>query len=153
MLGVSRPVYAILLSSLMSYIRNATQLKNTDSITSPSQPAVYIAESAISSGTAGSSADGSENTAAVVGGLGLIAIAAASSIVLSLGKNQPVVQTADYSGPSLSYYISKFTPPPAAVEVSAPPLQTETSAQEVSEQPEVQADSQQETPRSDSNVS
>lgn len=114
-------------------------------ITSPSQPAVYIAESAISSGTAGSSADGSENTVAFTAGIALVSIAAASAIVLSLGKNQPVVQTADYSGPSLSYYISKFTPPPAAVEVSAPPLQTETSAQEVSQQPEVQADSQQET--------
>lgn len=35
------------------------------------QPAVYVAESAISSGTAGSSSDGAKNTAAIVGGLPL----------------------------------------------------------------------------------
>lgn len=75
-----------------------------------------------------------------------------------MGKNPPVVQTADYSGPSLSYYINKFTPP-ETIEASAPivtesstPLQTETSAQEVS-QPEVPVESQQETLLSLSNVS
>ncbi|KAH6772429.1 proline-rich family protein [Perilla frutescens var. hirtella] len=119
-----------------------------------SQPAVYIAESAISSGSAGSSADGSENTAAVVGGIALISIAAASLVLFQVSKAPPVVQTVDYSGPSLSYYINKFTPP-ATVEASAPsvtegstPLQTETSSQ-----PEVLADSQQETTPSGSNVS
>ncbi|CAN6914883.1 unnamed protein product [Brassica oleracea] len=41
---------------------------------------LYLYNVAISSGTAGSSSDGAENTAAiVVGGLSLIAIAAASS--------------------------------------------------------------------------
>ncbi|KAH0871234.1 hypothetical protein HID58_078256 [Brassica napus] len=42
---------------------------------------------AISSGTAGSSSDGAENTAAIVGGLALIA--AASSILLQVGKDAP----------------------------------------------------------------
>ncbi|KAK6119186.1 hypothetical protein DH2020_047060 [Rehmannia glutinosa] len=121
------------------------------------EPAVYIAESAISSGTAGSSSDGSENTAAIVAGLALISVAAASSVLLQVGKNPPpVVQTAEYSGPSLSYYINKFKPP-EIIEVSAPPvtesptpLQTETSEQQVS-QPEVQVETQQDTTPLDSN--
>ena len=84
------------------------------------QPTVYVAESAISSGNAGSSSDGAENTAAIAGGLALISIAAASSILLQVGKNPPPqVQTTDYSGPSLSYYINKFKPP-EIVQASAP---------------------------------
>ena len=73
------------------------------------QPAVYIA---ISSGTAGSSSDGAENTAAIVlGGIALIAIAAASSILLQVGKDALAKPKAvDYRGPSLSYYINKFKP-------------------------------------------
>lgn len=77
-------------------------------LTYPFQPAVYVAESAISSGTAGSSSDGSEKTAAVAAGFAFIAIAAASFVLLLVGKNSPPVQTADYTGPALSYYISKF---------------------------------------------
>ncbi|XP_028756884.1 protein MAINTENANCE OF PSII UNDER HIGH LIGHT 1 [Neltuma alba] len=84
------------------------------------EPAVYVAESAISSGTAGSSSDGSENTAAIAAGLALISVAAASSILLQVGKNPPAqVQTVEYSGPSLSYYISKFKPP-ELVQASVP---------------------------------
>lgn len=74
------------------------------------QPAVYVAESAISSGTAGSSADGAENTVAIAAGLALVFVAAASLILLQVGKNPPQVQTLEYAGPSLSYYINKFTP-------------------------------------------
>lgn len=75
------------------------------------QPAVYVAESAISSGAAGTSSDGAENTVAVVAGIGLIAVAAASSILLQVGKNSPPpIQTVEYSGPSLSYYINKLKP-------------------------------------------
>ncbi|KAJ1432604.1 hypothetical protein SESBI_06570 [Sesbania bispinosa] len=70
-----------------------------------------VAESAISSGTAGSSSDGAENTAAIAAGIALISIAAASSILLQVGKNSPQIQPATYSGPSLSYYINKFKPP------------------------------------------
>ncbi|KAL8542462.1 hypothetical protein ACS0TY_003356 [Phlomoides rotata] len=131
------------------------------------EPVVYIAESAISSGTAGSSADGSENTLAISGFVALISVAAASSILLRMANTPPVVKTADYSGPSLSYYISKFSPPqaieasdPPVTEESAPPvteapsapLQTETSAQEVS-QIEAQVEPQQETSPSGSIVS
>lgn len=83
------------------------------------EPAVYVAESVISSGTAGSSADGAENTAAVAAGFALIAVAAASSVLLQIGKNPPPqIQTADYSGPSLSYYAEKLMPP-ELVEASA----------------------------------
>ncbi|XP_059652046.1 protein MAINTENANCE OF PSII UNDER HIGH LIGHT 1 [Cornus florida] len=83
------------------------------------EPAVYVAESAISSGTAGSSSDGSENTVAVATGLALIFVAAASSIILLVGKNPPEVQTVEYSGPSLSYYINKFKPS-EIIEASVP---------------------------------
>lgn len=92
------------------------------------QPVVYVAESAISSGTAGSSSDGSENTLAIAGGLALIAVAAASSILLQVGKNPPpTVQTMQYNGPSLSYYINKFKSA-EIIEASTPaPIETETS--------------------------
>ncbi|XP_075492277.1 protein MAINTENANCE OF PSII UNDER HIGH LIGHT 1-like [Primulina tabacum] len=72
------------------------------------EPAVYLAESAISSGAASSSADGSGNTVTVVAGISLVFVVAASSILLLVGKNQPAMQTPYYSGPSLSYYINKF---------------------------------------------
>ncbi|XP_075501976.1 protein MAINTENANCE OF PSII UNDER HIGH LIGHT 1-like isoform X1 [Primulina tabacum] len=72
------------------------------------EPAVYVAESAISSGAAGSSADGSGNTVTVVAGIALVFVAAAASILLLVGKNQPATLTTDYLGPSLSYYINKF---------------------------------------------
>ncbi|BAT92772.1 protein MAINTENANCE OF PSII UNDER HIGH LIGHT 1 [Vigna umbellata] len=76
------------------------------------EPAVYVAESAISSGSAGSSSDGAENTAAIVAGLALISVAAASSILLQVGKNAPPqIQPTEYTGPSLTYYINKFKPP------------------------------------------
>lgn len=71
-----------------------------------------MAESAISSGSAGSSSDGAENTAAIVAGLALISVAAASSILLQVGKNAPPqIQPTEYTGPSLTYYINKFKPP------------------------------------------
>lgn len=101
------------------------------------QPAVYVAESAISSGTAGSSSDGAENTAAIVAGIALIAIAAASSILLQVGKDAPSRPKAvDYSGPSLSYYINKFKASEilqssASALTEAPPVaEQETSLQE-----------------------
>lgn len=74
------------------------------------EPAVYVAESVISSGSAGTSSEGAENTAAIAAGLALISIAAASSILLQVNKNTPQLQTVEYSGPPLSYYISKFKP-------------------------------------------
>ncbi|MBA0781135.1 hypothetical protein Gotri_002090 [Gossypium trilobum] len=95
------------------------------------EPAVYVAESAISSGTAGSSADGTENTAAVAAGFALIFVAAASSIVLQVGKNSPPVKTAEYTGPTLSYYINKFKPP-EIIQAAAPSV-TETPSSELTE--------------------
>lgn len=85
-----------------------------------------MAESAISSGNAGTSSDGAENTAAIAAGLALISVAAASSILLQVSKNPPQVQTVEYSGPSLSYYINKFKPP-EVIQASAP-SQTELSS-------------------------
>ncbi|KAA8519290.1 hypothetical protein F0562_013546 [Nyssa sinensis] len=90
------------------------------------EPSVYVAESVISSGSAGSSADGAENTAAIAAGVALISIAAASAILLQVGKNPPQMQTVEYSGPSLSYYISKFKPP-EMIQASVLPTETETS--------------------------
>ncbi|PWA93655.1 hypothetical protein CTI12_AA069130 [Artemisia annua] len=99
------------------------------------EPAVYVAESALSSGTSGTSADGSENTAALFAFGALIAVASASAILLQVGKNPPQIQTLDYSGPSLSYYITKFKPS-EIVQVSvpaetAPSVQTESSTPQV----------------------
>lgn len=83
------------------------------------EPTVYVAESAISSGAAGTSSEGAENTAAIAGGLVLITVAAASSILIQVSKNQPQVPAADYTGPPLSYYVAKFQPQP----VAAPPVE------------------------------
>lgn len=69
-----------------------------------------MADSAISSGAAGSSSQGSDNTAGLTAFLALIAVAAASSILLQVNKNQTVVKTVPYTGPPLSYYINKFKP-------------------------------------------
>lgn len=92
------------------------------------EPMVYVAESAISSGTAGTSADGAENTAAIAAGLVLITVAAASSILIQVNKSQPPVPPeAAYNGPPLSYYVAKFQPAvaqtleaPAPAEAAAP---------------------------------
>ena len=90
---------------------------------------VYVAESAISSGTSGTSADGAENTAAIAAGLVLITVAAASSILIQVNKSQPPVPPeAAYNGPPLSYYVAKFQPavaqtleaPAEAIEAAAP---------------------------------
>ncbi|XP_031251704.1 protein MAINTENANCE OF PSII UNDER HIGH LIGHT 1 [Pistacia vera] len=110
------------------------------------EPAVYVADSAISSGTAGSSSAGAENTAAIASGLALISIAAASSILLQVNKSTPPpLQTAEYNGPSLTYYINKFKPP-EIVEASVPsetesssPVQPEITAQEA---PQIQVQSE-----------
>ncbi|KAJ6792107.1 uncharacterized protein M6B38_285975 [Iris pallida] len=109
------------------------------------EPAVYVAESAISSGSAGTSSEGAENTAAIAAGLALISVAAASSILLQVDKNKPQVRSVEYSGPPLSYYISKFQPaniveasvipePQTApsVEASAPTEATDTPIVETS---------------------
>ncbi|KAE8669878.1 hypothetical protein F3Y22_tig00112215pilonHSYRG00189 [Hibiscus syriacus] len=95
------------------------------------EPAVYVAESAISSGTAGSSSQGSENTAAVAAGFAVIFVAAASSIVLQVGKNSHPVKTVEYTGPTLSYYINKFKP--TDIIQAAAPSVTETPSSELPE--------------------
>ncbi|KAE8038453.1 hypothetical protein FH972_010961 [Carpinus fangiana] len=109
------------------------------------EPAVYVAESAISSGTAGSSSDGAENTVAIATGLALIFVAGASSILLQVSKSPPQVQTVEYSGPSLSYYVNKFKPQ-EIIEASVPSetespssVPTDSSAAEV---PQIQVKSQ-----------
>ena len=101
------------------------------------EPTIYIAESAISSGSAGSSADGSENTVVIAAGIALVSIAAASTVLLQVGKNEPQVQTLQYSGPSLSYYIDKFKPPEIIQALA--PIQSEPvpSLQSESPPPEV----------------
>ncbi|XP_077236351.1 proline-rich family protein [Tasmannia lanceolata] len=83
------------------------------------EPSVYVAESAISSGSAGTSTEGAENTAAIAAGVALISIAAASAILIQVSKNPPQMQISEYSGPSLSYYINKFKPS-EIVEASLP---------------------------------
>ncbi|GMN58496.1 hypothetical protein TIFTF001_027598 [Ficus carica] len=112
------------------------------------EPAVYVAESAISSGSAGSSADGAENTVAIAAGIGLVSVAVASLILLQVGKNiPPLVQTAEYSGPSLSYYINKFKPE-EIIQASVPSVQPETPAPEL-QQIQVESQFQPETSTTD----
>jgi len=123
------------------------------------EPAVYVAESAISSGTAGSSADGAEKTLAIAGGLALVAVAAASSILLQVGKKPPQIQTLEYSGPSLSYYINKFKPTETFQAAASVENETSVSVQAESknapEVSEVQSESgyQPDSSSSSSNVS
>ncbi|NP_001234524.1 PSII-associated proline-rich protein [Solanum lycopersicum] len=131
------------------------------------EPAVYVAESAISSGTAGTSSDGAENTKAISAGIALISVAAASSILLQVGKNSPPpIQTVEYRGPSLSYYINKLKPAeivqasiteaptaPETEEVAITP-EVESSAPEApAPQVEVQSEAPQDTSSSSSNIS
>ncbi|KMZ72602.1 Proline-rich family protein [Zostera marina] len=84
------------------------------------EPVVYVSESSISSGEGGTSAEGTQNTAAVTAGIGLIAIAAASSILLQVGKNEAQAPIKDYNGPPLNYFIGKFKP--ASVLVADAPV-------------------------------
>jgi len=93
---------------------------------------VYVAESAISSGTAGTSAEGAENTAAIAAGLVLITVAAAASILIQVNKSQPPVPLkAAYNGPPLSYYVAKFQPAVAqTLEAPAPAEAVEAAAPE-----------------------
>ncbi|KAF5182483.1 Maintenance of psii under high light [Thalictrum thalictroides] len=119
------------------------------------EPAVYVAESAISSGTQGTSSEGAENTAAIAAGLGLIFIAAASAILLQVSKNSPPAQNTEYSGPSLSYYINEFKQPEIVAEIvdasiaippeSSPSVPLESSAPE-SPGVQVESNNQEETP-------
>ncbi|KAJ4790380.1 Proline-rich family protein [Rhynchospora pubera] len=104
------------------------------------EPTIYVAESAISSGTAGTSSEGSENTAALTAGLALISIAAASSILIQLNKNQTIVETVPYAGPPLSYYINKFKPA-QFVEASIPAETQDAPSIEASVPPEASSSS------------
>lgn len=85
----------------------------------------------ISSGTAGISVDGTGNTVAITAGVALFSIAAASFILVQVGKNQPQVPTVDYAGPPLSYYIDKFKSV-SIVEASVPPAPQTSSTAEAS---------------------
>lgn len=104
------------------------------------EPSVYVAESAVSSGSAGTSAEGADNTVAIAAGLALLSVAAASSILLQVGKNQPQVQSIDYSGPPLSYYINKFKPV-NIVEASVPTESQTTTNLEATAPPESESSS------------
>uniref|UniRef100_A0A7N0T5I9 Uncharacterized protein n=1 Tax=Kalanchoe fedtschenkoi TaxID=63787 RepID=A0A7N0T5I9_KALFE len=119
------------------------------------EPVVYVAETFISSGSAGSSSSGAENTAAVAAFIGLISVAAASSIILQLGKAPGKVETTEFSGQSLTYYINKFktaevipdTTAPALVEASAQVQQEqETPSQDVTLGSGNEAEAEAETP-------
>lgn len=83
------------------------------------EPTMYVAETAISSGEAGTSTTGAENTAAISFGLALIFLAGSSSVLLQVGKNPPNAESLEYSGPPLNYYIKKFNTP-IVIEASAP---------------------------------
>ncbi|BBN09488.1 hypothetical protein MPTK1_4g20120 [Marchantia polymorpha subsp. ruderalis] len=82
------------------------------------EPTMYVADSAISSNSAGTSSEGAENNLAVAGFLSLFAVAGAATVLFSVTKNVPTPPeiTVGYTGPALSYYIAKFSPEqPASV--------------------------------------
>ncbi|GAB4827755.1 hypothetical protein Ancab_034641 [Ancistrocladus abbreviatus] len=112
---------------------------NVEECAPDKEPAVYLAESAISSGVAGPSSEGSQKTAAIATSVALISVAAASLVLLQVGKTPPRMQTMEYSGPSLSYYINKFKPP-EIIQASVP-TQSENSltSQSESSVPQVSA--------------
>lgn len=100
------------------------------------EPTIYVAESAISTGTAGGASGGSGEALAVAGGLGLIAVASAASILLSVGKNAPAPQTA-YVGPPLTYYVSKFSSEVAAPASVAEQISTTSESPSLADLPSV----------------
>ncbi|CAK9215855.1 unnamed protein product [Sphagnum troendelagicum] len=65
------------------------------------EPTVYVADS-----------EGTNKSLAIAVGLGLVAVASALSILLLVGKNTlaALEDSSTYSGPPLSYYITKFNP-------------------------------------------
>jgi hypothetical protein len=82
---------------------------------------VYVADSAISTGSAGGSVEDSNNSLAVAVGLGLIAVVSASAILLRVGQNTPTSQDSSiYSGPPLSYYVAKFSPTVVTAQAAVP---------------------------------
>ncbi|XP_021609173.1 protein MAINTENANCE OF PSII UNDER HIGH LIGHT 1-like [Manihot esculenta] len=95
------------------------------------------------SGTAGSAANGAENTKAIAAGFVLISMAVASSILIQVGKPPTRTQTVEYSGLSLGYYSNRFKPSEIVAAVpsqaeSSPSIQPENSA---SEAPQIRAQS------------
>lgn len=112
-------IYAVEVCLLTYYLINSFLLPSRFLIFGR-QPVVYVSESSISSGEGGTSAEGTQNTAAVTAGIGLIAIAAASSILLQVGKNEAQAPIKDYNGPPLNYFIGKFKP--ASVLVADAPV-------------------------------
>nr|ABK25777.1 unknown [Picea sitchensis]ACN40485.1 unknown [Picea sitchensis] len=83
------------------------------------EPTMYVADSAISSGEAGTSTTGADNKVAISFGLALIFLAGSSSVLLQVGKDPPNAESLEYSGPPLNYYIKKFNTP-LVIETSAP---------------------------------
>nr|BAK01047.1 predicted protein [Hordeum vulgare subsp. vulgare] len=65
------------------------------------------------------------------------------SILIQVSKNQPPVQTTEYSGPPLSYYVAKFQPAAAAFSVQSSPPVVEAPAPEEapSDSPTLEAES------------
>lgn len=99
------------------------------------EPTVYVSETAISSGAAGTSSEGSEQTATVAISLGLVMLGAVSLVLSEVGNDSPKAESTEYSGPSLSYYIKKFNEPVvietiAPVEIQSAPAPVSTAASE-----------------------
>lgn len=79
------------------------------------EPTVYVSESAISSNTVGDSSSGSEQTLIVAGGLALGLLLGAALVLQGVNTSSPLSSSESYSGPTLSYYIQKFTPAPTII--------------------------------------
>ncbi|KAH9292698.1 hypothetical protein KI387_042115, partial [Taxus chinensis] len=98
------------------------------------EPTVYVSESAISSGAAGISSEGSEQTATIAISLGLVMLGAVSLVLSEVGNDPPKAESPVYAGPPLTYYIEKFNTPrvietTAQVEVQTVPAPEVSSAE------------------------
>ncbi|CAM6105633.1 unnamed protein product [Calypogeia fissa] len=97
------------------------------------EPTVYVADSVLSSGEAGSSTEGTSNTVGLALGFGVVALAGAAAVLLIAGQNAPVSVTEEvgYNGPPLSYYVSKFSKAPVEAAVT---IEDSVTAPELTEE-------------------
>eukprot|EP00850_Spirogloea_muscicola_P017352 SM000148S01029 [mRNA] locus=s148:126066:126431:- [translate_table: standard] len=84
------------------------------------QPTVYVADSLISTNTAGASQSGSGGTITIVALLAVALVAGAAAILFIVGSPSPYGAEEPYSGPPLSFYIDKFQSEAGVTKPAAP---------------------------------
>eukprot|EP00897_Mesotaenium_endlicherianum_P008725 jgi/Mesen1/7881/ME000420S07027 len=97
------------------------------------EPTIYVADSAFSTSTRGSSSEGSSGTLTIVSFLAVAVVSGAAAVLFTVGKSPVAAPEDSYSGPPLTYYIQKFSGVEAPAEFSAPAISEPESAPAVSE--------------------